>query len=107
MRRHITDIVPQTVYDTVWGTDTSAATRSAAEIFLENQGVELLYAQRDWEPSDIDLYNIDEINPRAGESGSGFSALRDSAGECREKHTDTPQLADRQNYDQLLEFVRS
>ncbi len=62
----VTDIVPQTVYGAYWYTpDCTAATRTAAELFLQNFGVEFFYAQLDWDPNDIiNYYYEKDINPR-------------------------------------------
>jgi hypothetical protein len=77
----VTDLVPQTVYGNYWyGPSCTAATRTAAELFLQDSGIELYYAQRGGDPAGIDFYYQEEINPRAGDDASGFSSLRDSAG---------------------------
>ncbi len=81
----LTDIIPQTVYGTFWySIDASIATRSAAEIFLEDHGIELFYAVFEHHAPDIEYYCQPDKNPRAGETGnvrygiegSGLSQLR-------------------------------
>ena len=75
----ITDVVPRTVYGAYWyGVET--ATRSAVERFLQNSGIELFYAQRDWEHDELHRYYDEKINPRAGDAASGFVALKNVAG---------------------------
>jgi hypothetical protein len=80
----ITDIVPQTVYGPGWQTNqTTAATRSAAELFLEGTGIELYYCQRDWDSPELTTWGTyvdDDINPLAGDGYSGFAALTGSDG---------------------------
>lgn len=67
----LTDIVPHTVYGTDWyAIDSSIATRSSAEYFLEHTGIELFYALFEHENPDIDLYWLPDINSRAGEGGN-------------------------------------
>jgi hypothetical protein len=77
----VTGFVPQTVYGNYWYIyGCTAAARTAAELFLQDSGIELYYAQRGGDPEDIDFYYQEKINPRAGDDASGFSALRDAAG---------------------------
>lgn len=83
----LTDIVPQTVYGTFWysaGSGSSSATRSAAEVFLEQQDIELYLSINPEVHNDLHTYVDDGINPRAGDRGapgygiepSGFKSLR-------------------------------
>jgi hypothetical protein len=77
----VTDLVPQTVYGNYWYIyGCTAATPTAAELFLQDSGIELYYAQRGEDPAGIDFYYQELINPRAGDNASGFSSLRDAAG---------------------------
>lgn len=73
----ISDVAPQTVYGTHWyAIDCTAATLSAAELFLNNHPDIQLYYSQDPEPHvSIEYYTDPDINPRAGDVGSGFPAL--------------------------------
>jgi len=77
----ITDVVPRTAYGVRW-TEVPAATQSAVELFLQETGIELFYSQRDWTHGDLHVYYDEEINPRAGDTASGFSALKDEGGDA-------------------------
>ncbi|MFO8010338.1 MAG: PKD domain-containing protein [Dehalococcoidia bacterium] len=79
----ITDIPPQTIYGTFWyPVSCTAATRSAVELFLENNpDIELYYCLNPDDNVDYHLYYKKEINPMAGDGlnkdglGSGWGAL--------------------------------
>jgi hypothetical protein len=79
----ITDILPQTVYDTFWYSGgCTAATRSAVELFLQSHpDIKLYYCLNPAKPIDIEYFANSDINPMAGNDidkeglGSGFGAL--------------------------------
>ncbi|MCX8043444.1 MAG: hypothetical protein N3B18_04885, partial [Desulfobacterota bacterium] len=75
----LTDIIPHTAYGTDWyAGDSSIATRSAVEYFLEHTGIELFYAVFEHENPDIDLYWQPDKNPRAGEGGNPLYGIEGS-----------------------------
>ncbi len=77
----INDAVPQTAYAS---NGLSAATRTAAELFLEETGTELYYCQRPCALEDVtnNFYIDDRINPWATDHESGFQALTGTNGQA-------------------------
>lgn len=80
----ITDIPPLTVYGNFWYSGHgSAATRTAAELFAQDFGLEIFYSRNPEKHAALDDYTRDDINPRAGDVGdadrgvepSGLAAL--------------------------------
>jgi len=79
----ITDIPSQTIYGTYWyPVNCTAATRSAVELFLENNpDIELYYCLNPDDDVDYHQYTKDDINPMARNNlnrdglGSGWGAL--------------------------------
>jgi len=72
----ITDIIPQTVYGTYWyAGGCTATTLSAVKWFLQETGIELYYCLNPDQDEDLEYYTDPDINPRAGDAQSGFTAL--------------------------------
>ncbi len=72
----ITDITPQTVYGTYWyAGGCTATTLSSAQWFLQETGIELYYCLNPDQDEDLEYYTDPDINPRAGDTQSGFAAL--------------------------------
>lgn len=79
----LSDIQPQTIYDTMWYSPScTATTRSAVEWFLRRHpDIEVYYSLDPARPVDIDQYYDPAINPMAGNDlderglGSGLGAL--------------------------------
>lgn len=69
----ITDIVPQTVYGTYWGTASTCATISAVKDFIQKQEIELVFSQ-DPECGDP-AYDCRRVADRACDENSGLPAL--------------------------------
>ena len=72
----ITDIIPQTVYGNFWyAGGCTATTLSAAQWFLQETGIELYYCLNPDQDEDLEYYTDPDINPRAGDTQSGFAAF--------------------------------
>jgi len=72
----ITDIIPQTVYGNFWYAGGCTATSlSAVKWFLQETGIELYYCLNSDQDTDLEYYTDPDINPRAGDTQSGFVAL--------------------------------
>jgi len=72
----ITDITPQTVYGSYWyAGGCTATTLSAVKWFLQETGIELYYCLNPDQDTDLEYYTDPDINPRAGDTQSGFAAL--------------------------------
>jgi len=72
----ITDIIPQTVYGNFWyAGGCTATTLSAVKWFLQETGIELYYCLNPDQDVDLEYYTDPDINPRAGDTQSGFAAL--------------------------------
>jgi len=75
----ITDTVPVTIYGTYWG-DSTAATMSAIEALVKKTGLTIYFSQPDDVYSSIcdwEYYYRPDINPKAGDDESGFTALEE------------------------------
>ena len=72
----VTDIIPQTVYGNFWyAGGCTATTLSAVKWFLQETGIELYYCLNPDQDVDLEYYTDPDINPRAGDTQSGFVAL--------------------------------
>lgn len=74
----ITDVIPQTVYGNFWyAGGCTATTLSAVKWFLQETGIELCYCLNPDQDTCLEYYTDPDINPRAGDTQSGFAALKD------------------------------
>ena len=97
----ITDISPQTVYDTFWyPPDCTAATLAAVRHFLEEQqDMEVYYSMNPAKNDEIETFYKPDINPMAGEApdkddprlGSGLASLEARGYEISGQHVNTWQ----------------